>query len=66
MVGWGECPPGGPLSTRDWIAIMHTSVSEHETHAILCRGSTLLHEPGGIFRAYQPASLLHGLELVEV
>ena len=65
MVGWSECPPGGRLSLRDWIAIMRTSVSDNETHAILCRGATLLYDPGGIFRAYQPRSLLHGLELVE-
>ena len=64
-VGWSECPPGGRLHTRDWIAIMKTSVSDNEVHAILCRGPMLLYDPGDIFRAYQPASLLHGLELVE-
>jgi len=66
MVSFSECPPGGRLNTRDWIAIMHTSVSEHETHAVLCRGATLLYDPGNVFRAYQPSAVEYGLELVEV
>jgi hypothetical protein len=44
---------------------MRTSVSEHESHAILCRGGTLLHDSAGIFRAYQPSMLEMGLRLVE-
>jgi hypothetical protein len=44
---------------------MRTSQSEHEHHAILCRGATLLHDSAGIFRAYQPGMLEYGFELVE-
>jgi hypothetical protein len=55
-----QCPPRGY-----WIAIMRTSVSEHESHAIACREGTLLHDSAGIFRAYQPSMLEMGLRLVE-
>ena len=55
-----ECPPNDY-----WIAIMSTGVSEHESHAILCRGRTLLHDSAGIFRAFQPSMLEMGLRLVE-
>jgi len=59
-ISFSECPPRG-----EWIAIMRTSVSEHESHAVLCREGTLLHDSAGIFRAYQPACLEMGLVLVE-
>jgi hypothetical protein len=60
-LSWSECPPGD----RYWIAIMRTSRSEHETHAIACRGRQLFHDPSDVFKAYQPSMLEYGLMLVE-
>lgn len=42
MVGFSECPPGGRLATKDWVAVVKTSHSEHELHAVACRGATAL------------------------
>jgi hypothetical protein len=55
-----------PRDPRNWIAIMETSTTREdgETHAILCRGRELLHDPGDVFQAFQPSMLSYGLELV--